>query len=89
MIDHSDEEIEEQRCPTRLHLQLHRAAALERVAAANDEGEIVRSHLRVACGCVGVGESSTREDGAALHAGLQALLLECETLELGEVVTVS
>lgn len=41
MVDHGDEQIEEEWRSTRFHLQLHRAATLERVATADDESEIV------------------------------------------------
>jgi len=36
MIAHGDEQVKEQLAATRLHLGLHRAAALESLAAAND-----------------------------------------------------
>lgn len=43
MVHHGDEQIEEEGCAALLHLHLHRAATLERVAAANYEGEVVCS----------------------------------------------
>ena len=43
MVDHSHEEVEEERRATLLHLHLHRAASLESVAGADDEGEVVCS----------------------------------------------
>jgi hypothetical protein len=89
MIDHRDEEVEEQRRPALLHLHLHRAAPLEGVAGADDEGKVVCSQLRVGGWRVGVGEAGRRQDGAALDARLEALLLEGEALQVGEVVAVS
>jgi hypothetical protein len=71
-----------------LHLHLHRAAALEGVAGADDEGEVVGSQLGVGGWGVGVSEASGGEDGAALDAGLEALFLEGKALEVGEVVAV-
>ena len=58
VVAHGDEQIEEEWGTTILHLNLHSAAALERVAAANDEGEIVRPQFAVRGRCVGVGVSS-------------------------------
>lgn len=87
MIHHSDEEIEEEWRTTVLHLHLHRAATLEGVAAANDEGKVVSAKFGVAGRCVGVGETSRRQDGAALDTRLQTLLLESEALEFWKVVT--
>ena len=67
MIDQSDEEVEEQRRPAGLHLHLHGAAALEGVAAADDERKVVRAQLGVAGGRVGVGKAGGGEDGTALN----------------------
>lgn len=89
MINHRHEQIEEQRRLASLHLHLHRAAALERGAAADNESEIVGTQLAVGCGRVGVGEAGRGEDGATLHAGLETLLFEGEALEVGEGVVVS
>ena len=46
MVTHGDEEVEEQGAAL-LHLQLHGAAFLEVLTAANDEGEVLGSKLRV------------------------------------------
>lgn len=89
MIDHGDEQVEEQRRATHLHLMLQGAAALESVPAADDESEVMRTQLRVAGRGIGVGVAGGGEDGAALDAGLQTLLLEGETLEVGQSETVS
>jgi hypothetical protein len=88
MIDHRHEQVEEQRRPALLHLHLHRTTALEGRPAADDKGEVVRPQLAVRRRRVGVGEAGGGEDGAALHAGLEALLLEGQALQLGEVVGV-
>ena len=60
MIDHRDEEVEEQRRPALLHLHLHSPAALEGVAGADDESEVVGSQLGVGGGRVGVGVTGRR-----------------------------
>lgn len=86
MINQRNKQIKKQRRPTLLHLHLHRTTAFERTATTNDEREVVRPQLGVASGRVGVGEAGGGEDGAALHAGLQALLFQREALEVGEVV---
>jgi len=70
VVAQSDEQIKEQLRTAVEHLQLHGAAALESVAAADDEREIVRTQLRVRVGSVGVGISRGSEDGAALDARL-------------------
>ena len=46
MITHGNKQVEEQRA-TLLHFELHGAAFLEVIAAADDEGEILSSKLRV------------------------------------------
>ena len=55
MIHHGNEQIEEQRRATSVHLHLHGAAAFERVAAADDESEVVSTKLRVRRRCVAIG----------------------------------
>lgn len=70
MINQRNKKIKKQRCPSLLHLHLHRAATFERIATADDEREVVGTQLGVAGGRVGVGEAGGGEDGAALHAGL-------------------
>ena len=47
MIAERDEEVEEELRVAVEHLELHGAAALERVAAADDESQIVGAQLRV------------------------------------------
>ena len=60
MVDHGDEEVEEQCGASVFHLHLHRSASLECVARADDESEVVCSQLGVGGWCVGVGEASRR-----------------------------
>lgn len=86
MIDHRHKQVKEQRTPTSLHLHLHCAATLECIATANDEREVVRSQLGIACGRVGVGKAGREEDGAALDPGLESLFFESQALEFGESV---
>lgn len=69
MIAQSDEQIKEERRATVIHLKLHRSAALEGAARADDQGEIVRPQLRVVVRRVGIGIPGRRQDGAALNAG--------------------
>ncbi len=88
MVDHRNKEVEEQRRSALLHLHLHSTAALESVAGADDECEIVCSQLGIGGWGVGVGEASRGQDGAALDAGLQALLLEGQALQVWKVVAV-
>lgn len=82
MIDHSDEEVEEQRCAATLHLHLHGTAALESVARADDESEVMGTQLRVGSWGAVVGETSRRQDRAALDARLETLFLESEALKV-------
>ena len=69
MVNHGNEQVEEQLAAAGLHLSLHGAAALEGAAATDDEGEVVGSQLGVGVGRVGVGVASGGEDGAALDSG--------------------
>jgi hypothetical protein len=87
MVAHGDEEIEEE-LPTLLHLDLHGAAALECVPAADDEGEVVGAKLRVAVRGVGICEASRGEDSADLNTSLKALLAKGKAFELVEAVAV-
>lgn len=52
-----------------MHFELHSAAALECVSAADYESEVVSSELGVRVGSVGIGVASRRKDGAALDSG--------------------
>ena len=88
VVDHGDEEVEEE-LAAGFHLVLHRAAALEGVARADDEGEVVRPELGVAVGRVGVRIACRGQDGRALDAGLETLLAEGELLQLLEPVPLS
>lgn len=85
IIAHGNKEIKEQ-LPALLHLHLHSTAPFEGRPAADDEGEVVRTQLRVSVWSVSVRVTRAGEDGAALNAGLQALLAESEALEPGEAV---
>lgn len=87
MVTHCDEEVEEQ-FSTLLHLDLHGAATLECVSAADDEREVVSAELGVGVGRVGVGEAGGGEDGGDLDAGLEALLAKGEAFEGVEAVAV-
>lgn len=89
VVDHRHEEVEEQRRATVLHFHLHCARTLECVPASNDECKVVCSQLGVGGRSVGIGVASRGEDGAALHAGLEALFFEGETLEIWQCVAVS
>lgn len=66
MLHHRHEQIKPQRRSPRHHLRLHRAATLERRAAANDQREVMRAQARVAGGRVGVCEAGGGEDCACV-----------------------
>jgi len=85
VVDHGDKQVEEH-APAALHLGLHRAGALERRAAADDEGEEVRAQARVRVRRVRVRVARRREDRRAADAALQALLAQRELLQAGEAV---
>jgi hypothetical protein len=80
MITHSDKQIKKQ-LPSLFHLHLHGAAALKRRPTANDEGQIMRTQLRLGVGCIRVGISRTSQDRAALDAGVEALFAQGEPLK--------
>lgn len=69
VVTESDKEVEEQLAASVEHLGLHGAAALEGVAAADDESEEVRTELGVIVGRVGVSVASRQENGVACDAG--------------------
>lgn len=69
MVAQSHEQVKEELAAAVVHLELHRAAALEGGAAADDEGEVVSPQLGVRVGRVGVGEAGRGQDDAAGDAG--------------------
>ena len=75
MIDHGDEQVEKQLAAV-FHLVLHRAAALEGVSSADDEGEVVCSQLGVVVRSVRICEACRRQDCRALDTRLKSLLPE-------------
>jgi len=84
MIAHRHEQIEEELGVALLHLHLHCAAALEGLAAADDECEVVCAEARVAGRRVRVGETCTAQYGRYVDAGLQALFPESKALQIGQ-----
>jgi hypothetical protein len=62
MVTHSNEEIEK-KLAALVHLLCHSCAALESVAATDDEREIVSSKLRVTLGSVSVCPTSRSQQG--------------------------
>lgn len=85
MVHERDEQVEKELASS-FHLVLHGAAALERLPAADDEGEVVRAQVAVRVGRVGVGEARRRQNRAALDSGLETLFLEGQALELLQAV---
>lgn len=85
VVAHGDKQVEEE-LAAMLHLVLHRAAALECVARADDEGQVVGAQLAIGVGRVGVGVAGGGHDGAALDTRLEALLAESKALELVKTV---
>ena len=63
---------------------MHGATALERVARANDEREIVGTELGVVFWRVGVGVAGAGQNRGALDTCLESLLAKGEALELAE-----
>ena len=88
VVAQGDEQVEEELAAAVVHLELHRATALEGGAATDDEGEVVGPQLGVGVGRVGVGVARRRQNGAALDAGLQPLLAQGDALQLLEPVLV-
>lgn len=70
MVAEGDEQIKEELGAAVIHLELHSTASLEGAAASDDQGEVVGPQLGVRVGCVGIGISGRRQDGAALDARL-------------------
>ena len=88
VVAHGDEQVEEQLAAAGFHLSLHGAAALECLAAADDQGEVMGAQAAVRVWGVGVGVLGGAQDGCDVDAGLQPLLAKGEALELIEAVAV-
>lgn len=69
MVAEGDKEVEEQLAASVEHLGLHGAAALESVAAADDESKEVCAELGVVVGSVCISVAGRQEDGVACDAG--------------------
>lgn len=69
VVAEGDKEVKEQLAASVEHLGLHGAAALEGIAAADDESEKVCAELGVVVRGVCVGVSSRQEDSVACNAG--------------------
>ena len=87
MIDHGDEQVEEEFAAI-LHLVLHCATALEGVSGSDDEREVVCTELRVVVRSVGVCVTGRRQDSRALNARLKALLLQSKLLQFLQSILV-
>jgi hypothetical protein len=85
VVDHGNEKVKEEFTAI-FHFALHGAAALERLAGADDESKVVRTELRVVVGRVCVGVTGRGQDGGALDARLQSLLPESQLLQLVQTV---
>ena len=68
MVAQGNKQVEKEIAATVKHLHLHGAAALERVAAADDEREVVSTKLGVGAGGVGIGVSGRSQDGAGWYS---------------------
>jgi len=84
MFHHRDEQIEPKRRTSSRHLRLHSATPLESGAASDDERQVVRAQAGVVRRRVQVRISGRRQDGARLHAGVKALFLEGNALQVRE-----
>jgi len=85
MVAQRDEQIEEE-FPTTLHLRLHGAAPLKRLATSDDQGQVVSAEARVRVRRVVVRVARAAQDRADLDAALQALLAQRQRLQLLEPV---
>jgi hypothetical protein len=87
VVDHGDEEVEEE-LATIFHFVLHRSAALESVSCPDNEREIVCTKLRVVVRGVRVRKPGGAEDGRALNSRLKALLLQCKFLQFFKSIAI-
>lgn len=69
VVAESNKEVKEELAASIEHLGLHGAAALEGIAAADDESEEVCTELGVVVGSVCVSVASRQENGVACNAG--------------------
>jgi len=88
VVAHGNEQIEEQLAAACLHLSLHGAAALERLAATYDECKIMSTETTVRIRRVGIGVLGRPQDSTDVDAGMQPLLAQSQTLKLLEAVPV-
>ena len=89
MITHCDEQIEPQppSIPL-LHLHLHGSAPLEDAARPDDQGQVMCSQLAIALRGVGVGIAGRLQYSVAADSALQALLSQCQPLQLAQAIPV-
>jgi len=87
VVAHRHEQVEEELRVALLHLHLHRAAALEGLAAADDEGEVVGAEARVAGRRVRIREACTAQDSRHVDTSLQTLLPKSEALQIWQTET--
>lgn len=85
MVTHSNKEVEEEHAAL-LHLLGHCCATLESIAAADDEGQIMGSKLRVMVGGVGVCPTSRGQQRRHCNIGLQALLAKSKAFEVVQTI---
>ena len=83
VVRHSNEQIKEH-ASTTLHLNLHSATALERVAAADNQSEVMCTESRISLRSIVIGESCTAENSSNLDTRLQSLLTQGKLLKLFE-----
>lgn len=88
MLNHRHEQIEPQSRSSRHHLRLHGAAPFESGPTADDQREVVCTQIGVAGRCVIVGKACGVQDRAGVHAGVEALLLQRQALEMRQAVAV-
>ena len=97
MVTHGDEQVEEEfpaswpehfAAAGFLHLGLHGAAALEGLAAPDDECQVMGAQAAVGVGRMRIAVLRAAKDGADVDAGLQSLLSQRQPLEFLQPITV-
>lgn len=88
VVAHGNEQVEEQLAAAGLHLSLHGAATLKRLAAADDQSKVVSTEATVRIRRVGISVLGRPQDGADVDAGMQPLLAQSQTLQLLEAVPI-
>lgn len=85
MVAHCHKQVKIQ-LAAKLHFHLHGSTSLERLAASDDESQVMSAQSRIRVRSVIVRKPSRSQDHISRNANLKALLAECKTLQIFQAV---